>query len=35
MQRKKLAHGLSDPSDGLHDPQLERINWNAESLTLN
>ena len=26
---KKLAHGLGDPSDGLHDPPLERINWNA------
>ena len=26
---KKLTHGLGDPSDGLHDPPLERINWNA------
>ena len=31
---KKLAHGLGDPSDGLHDqtpppPSLEGINWNA------
>ena len=26
---KKLAHGLGDPSDGLHDPRLERINLNA------
>ena len=30
MQRKKLPHGLDDPSDGLQDPTLERINWNAE-----
>ena len=28
---KKLAPGLGDPSDGLHDPPLERINWNAEA----
>ena len=26
---KKLAHGLGDPSDGLHDPLLKRINWNT------
>ena len=26
---KKLACGLGEPSDGLHDPPLERINWNA------
>ena len=24
---KKLAPGLGDPSDGLHDPLHERINW--------
>ena len=23
---KKLAHGLGDPSEGLHDPPLEIIN---------
>ena len=27
---KKLVCGLGDPSDGLHDPPLEIINWNAE-----
>ena len=26
---KKLAHGLGDPSDGLHDPPLERTDLNA------
>ena len=26
---KKLACGLGDPLDGLHDLPLERINWNA------
>ena len=25
LQKKKIAHGLDDPSDGLHDPPLERI----------
>ena len=30
MAKKKLARGLGDPSDGLHDPPLEIINWNAE-----
>ena len=29
LQKKKIAHGLDDPSDGLHDPPLERINCNA------
>ena len=33
--KKKLAHGVSDPSNGLHDPLLERINWNTESVSLN
>ena len=26
---KKLAHGLGDLLDGLHDFPLERINWNT------
>ena len=25
--------GLGDPSDGLHDPSLERTNWNTNRLT--
>ena len=29
IYRKKLARGLGDPSDGLHDLRLERINWNS------
>ena len=28
ITKKKLAHDLGDPSDGLHDPPLETINWN-------
>ena len=31
--KKKLACGLVDPSDGLHDPSLERTNWNTDRLT--
>ena len=29
---KKLARGLGGPSDGLHDPALERINWNVAAI---
>ena len=29
ITKKKLARGLGDPSDGLHDPPLERINGNV------
>ena len=29
---KKLAQGQGDPSDDLHHPTLERINWNAVDL---
>ena len=28
IKQKKLACDLGDPSDGLHDPPLETINWN-------
>ena len=30
ITKKKLACDLGDPSDGLQDPPLERINWNTE-----
>ena len=33
VYNETLACGLGDPSDGLHDTQLERINWNTDSLT--
>ena len=28
--KKKVAWGPGDPSNGLHDPPLETIKWNAE-----
>ena len=28
--KKTLARDLGDPSDGLQNPPLERINWNTE-----
>ena len=27
-----MACGLGGPSDGLHDPTLERINWNVAAI---
>ena len=33
VYNETLACGLSGPSDGLHDPLLERINWNTDRLT--
>ena len=34
MKKKLFIRGLGDPSDGLHDPPLERINWNADNAQL-
>ena len=34
MEKKLLAHGLGDLSDGLHDPPLRRINWNTDNAQL-
>ena len=30
LTKTKLACGLGYASDGVHDPPLERINWNAD-----
>ena len=33
VYNETFACGLGDPSDGLHDPSLERTNWNTDRLT--